>query len=66
VSASGARQQGLQTVILTGCPDRNMRLGIWFGPDPDPSGPPAELNLTGTVADENGLLLPSHFKVCGS
>jgi len=66
MSASGGRQKGLQTVTLTDCPDHNMRMGIWFGPDPDPARPPAELNLTGTVADENELRgFLSHFKVCG-
>ncbi len=65
MSASGGRQQGLQTVTLIDCPDQNMRLGIWFGPDPDPARPPAELNLTGAVADENELRsFLSHFKVC--
>jgi hypothetical protein len=67
MSASGGRQQGLQTVTLIDCPDQNMRLGVWFGPDPDPARPPAELNLTGTVADENEVRsFLSHFKVCGS
>ena len=67
MSASGGRQHGLQTVTLIDCSDQNMRLGIWFGPDPDPARPPAELNLTGTVADENELRgFLSHFKVCGS
>jgi hypothetical protein len=67
LTAESGHQQGLQVVGLIDCPDQNLRLSIWFGPDPDPAKPPSELDLTGTVADENELrAFLSHLKLCGS
>jgi hypothetical protein len=66
MTARGASARGLQVVSLTDCPDRNLRMSIWFGPDPDPSRPVAELDLAGSVADENELRrFLSHFGLCG-
>jgi hypothetical protein len=36
MTASDAHAQGLQVVSLIDCPDRTLRMAIWFGPDPDP------------------------------
>ena len=45
--------EGLASMILVECPDDDrMRLGIWFGPDPDPDTPVEEADFTGTVVDE--------------
>ena len=44
---------GLSSMILVECPDdERMRLGIWFGTDPDPDTPVDEADFTGTVVDE--------------
>ena len=53
-SGNGAQLgEGLSSMILMGCPDDDrMRLGIWFGPDPDPDTPVDEADFRGTVVDE--------------
>ena len=53
-SGSGSQLgEGLSAMILVECPDDDrMRLGIWFGPDPDPDTPVDEADFTGTVVDE--------------
>jgi hypothetical protein len=53
VRALGSRgDQGLVTTILIDCPDdERMRMGIWWGPDPDPEAPAEGLALEGTVGD---------------
>ena len=58
---------GLQVVTLIDCPeDSNLRTALWFGPDPSPGTPVAQLDLTGTVADEKELrIFLSNFRVCG-
>lgn len=59
--------EGLISTILIDCPDdERMRMGIWFGPDPDPEAEPDALDLTGTVGDAQEItsfLAP--FRPCG-
>lgn len=58
--------RGLSSTALIDCPDdERVRMGIWFGPDPDPDAPPEEVDLAGTVSDPDeiqGFL--SGFDVC--
>lgn len=49
------RQEGLQTAIFFECPGDDVHLGVWIMADPAPAKPAAELDLTGTVADEEQL-----------
>jgi hypothetical protein len=46
------RQEGLQASIFFECPGEDLRIGVWMMPDPAPTKPASELDLTGTVADE--------------
>ncbi len=65
---SGAgRAEGLTTLLLVDCPqDRKMRLGIWFGPDPDPEADPASLDVAASVADPAAIqAFLGHFQLCG-
>jgi hypothetical protein len=57
VDALGSSSRdGLVTMILIDCPDdERMRMGIWFGPDPDPDAAPEELDLAGTVGDADAV-----------
>ena len=61
-------QQGITATILVECPSADrQRMGIWFGPDPDPALPADKLDLTGTPGDENALReFMGHFRLCGS
>lgn len=68
VDHDGKSTKGITTMMLLGCPtqDRRIRVGIWFGPDPDPSKPPKELDLTGTNADPEEIRkFAEHFRFCG-
>lgn len=52
-SAGSELDEGLTSMILVECPDdERMRMGIWFGPDPDPDSPPDDADFSGSVADE--------------
>ena len=75
---SQSRVHGITTVMLLDCTgDSRQRMGIWFGPDPRPSEPPAgaspasslrsaEIDLTGTPADESAIKeFMAHFRLCG-
>jgi hypothetical protein len=66
MSVRDVHRLGLQTVSLIDCPsDRDLRLAIWFGPDPSPGTPVARFDATGTVADEKELRsFLSNFNVC--
>jgi hypothetical protein len=47
------KAEGLQTMMLFECStDSKARMGIWFGEDPNPKAPAADLDVKGTVADE--------------
>jgi hypothetical protein len=68
VSHDGKITHGITTVLLLSCPnhDRRIRVGVWFGPDPDPGKPPKELNLAGTNADPEEIRkFAEHFRFCG-
>jgi hypothetical protein len=67
VTHEGRTTNGITTMMLVGCPhrDRRIRVGIWFGPDPDPNKPKDELNLTGTNADPEEIRkFAEHFRFC--
>jgi hypothetical protein len=54
------------TVLVACQQDRKLRLGIWFTPDPAPERAVAELDVTGTAADEAALkAFLDHFQLCG-
>jgi hypothetical protein len=61
-----ARSEGVHSLLLVDCPqDARMRMGIWFGPDPDPQAPVATANFEGTPADEKALrAFLGHFHLC--
>ena len=55
-------------MMLFGCPrrDSRLRVGIWFGPDPDPAKPASETDFTGTNADPEEIRkFAEHFRFCG-
>lgn len=59
--------EGLWSAISIDCPDPRgrSRIAIWFGPDPDPEAPAAELDLTGSVGDAERIqALLAGFDVC--
>ena len=60
------RSRGVNNLMLVDCPqDKRMRMGIWFGPDPDPQAPVASANFEGTPADEKALrAFLGHFHFC--
>ena len=65
-STEHGQVDGIVTMLLIDCAERKRtRIGIWFGPDPDPEGAAEDLDLTGTNADEAeiGSFL-DHFSFC--
>ncbi len=56
VEMRDAEVEGLTAMLLIECPsDGRARLGIWFGPDPDPSAPVKTANFKGSPADESAI-----------
>jgi len=57
---------GLTAMVMFECPGaERVRMGIWFGPDPDPDTPVESADLTGSVADEAEIQrFMSNFDVC--
>ena len=60
------RSRGVHSLLLVNCPqDDRMRMGIWFGPDPDPQAPVATADFQGTPADKQALTaFLGHFQLC--
>jgi hypothetical protein len=58
--------EGLNTMVMFECPNaERVRMGIWFGPDPDPDTPADLVDFTGTVADADEIQrFMRHFDVC--
>jgi hypothetical protein len=58
--------EGLNTMVMFECPAaERLRMGIWFGPDPDPDAPLDATQLAGTVADPAEIQrFMGHFDVC--
>ena len=44
--------EGIQVMTFVDCNDERLRLGTWFGPDPQPETESTQLELEGTPADE--------------
>ncbi|MES1242547.1 MAG: hypothetical protein ABUT39_13115 [Acidobacteriota bacterium] len=68
VNHDGKTTNGITTTMLFGCPNQSsrVRVGIWFGPDPDPGKPAKELDLAGTNADPEEIRkFAEHFRFCG-
>lgn len=61
------RVDGVFAVMQMECPEETkLRLGIWFGPDPDPDSSAEDANLTGSPADPAAIdTFISHFSPCG-
>lgn len=66
VEMQNTEAEGVTTLLLPECPgDTRSRVGIWFGPDPDPSAPLKEANFKGSPADESEIrAFVSHFDFC--
>lgn len=68
VDVDGRQRDGLVNLLYFSChepPDTRHRFGIWVTPDPAPRRPVAELELSGTPADEEAVrALLGHFAPC--
>ncbi|HEV8581523.1 MAG TPA: hypothetical protein VGX68_20855 [Thermoanaerobaculia bacterium] len=61
-----AREEGIVTMVMPQCADSRLRFGLWFGPDPAPEKPIAEVDYSGTAADPAALAaFLEHFELCG-
>ena len=61
-----ARKEGIVTMVMPSCTDNRLRFGLWFGPDPAPEKPVAEVDYTGTNADPAAIAeFLGHFELCG-
>lgn len=58
--------EGLTSMVMFECPgSERTRMGIWFGPDPDPDAPADSADLAGSVADEAEIQrFMARFDVC--
>jgi hypothetical protein len=55
VDTGGARNEGLNSVVLFDCPGDALSMGVWSQGDPNPAAKPEDLDLAHTVADEAEL-----------
>jgi hypothetical protein len=60
------RDEGIVTMVMPQCADNRLRFGLWFGPDPAPEKPIAEVDYTGSAADPAAIAeFLGHFGLCG-
>lgn len=66
ISRGGEEDKGIVALLAVDCPgDSRARLGIWFGPDPDPAKPVDQLDLAGTPADPSAIQsFAGNFRFC--
>jgi hypothetical protein len=66
VERHGSHAKGLVTLLSIDCPgDKRLRLGMWFGPDPDAGKPVNPADLKGTNADPEAIRdFAGHFHLC--
>lgn len=66
VERNGRDAKGIVALLAVDCPgDSRARLGMWFGPDPDPAKPAGQLDLTGTPGDPEAIRsFAGHFRFC--
>jgi len=66
VEMRNVETEGVTTLLLIECPgDTRARLGIWFGPDPDPTTPVKTANFKGSPADLSEIRsFVSNFDFC--
>lgn len=66
LSTQGQSHEGMMTITLIDCPgDSRGRFSMWFGPDPDPTAAPGEVDLTGSVGDPARIAaIHEGFDVC--
>ena len=67
VNTDQGAADGVVSMIMVDCrTDDRIRLGIWFGPDPDPEAEIDSVDFTGTPADESEIeSFMANFSLCG-
>lgn len=67
-AAAGDAMPGILSILAFDCPgdDSWQRLGVWYGPDPAPDRPAAEIDWSGGPADPQAIAdFLGHFELCG-
>ncbi len=67
VDSEHATTDGISAILLIECPqEKRFRLGVRFGPDPNPGAPDSELELNRSVCDPANLeSFLNYFRFCG-